>query len=263
MVEFQNVSSWPQSLDFSSFVGAIRSSDGKTAYSGKPRTTAGESMLGKRMINGCETQTYVIPFGSVPFATQVFEIEMGGKPVASWLSWLSAPKPDEPAPVPEPEPTEPAPSPDPVPTPEPNPTPTPIPGPVGSGVPAGAGAWQLYGSIWSFKVDELGQGPDGNWQGIVSVRSESTDRVGMTASQIEAFLINEDGETIRQVGNLYRASVTGPSASLEKLNGTQWMQKGDTIRIRLLWEGSKGLHPVKLRIRNSGGNPTTHDFSMR
>lgn len=143
------------------------------------------------------------------------------------------------------------------------PAPAPSPSPGSGGVPSGAGSWQLYGSIWSFKVDELVQGPDGHWQAIVSVRDESTDRVGMTASEIEAFLINEDGETIRQTGNLYRPSVTGPVASLERLTGTQWMEKGDTIRVRLVWDQSKDLHPIKLRVRDSGHDPVIREFPLR
>ncbi|WP_342249052.1 hypothetical protein [Sphingomonas sp. OTU376] len=134
-------------------------------------------------------------------------------------------------------------------------------GPAGPGVPAGAGSWQRYG-IWSFKVDELAQGPDGHWQAIVSVRAE-TDHIGMRASEIDAFLIDADGQSIRDDGNLYDDKVTGTAAGLERDPGTNGMQRRDTARFRLLFPDSKDLNPVTLRIRNSGADQVSNDYPMR
>ncbi|MBB4840299.1 hypothetical protein HNP52_003391 [Sphingomonas kyeonggiensis] len=131
---------------------------------------------------------------------------------------------------------------------------------AGPGVPAGASSWQRYG-IWSFKVDELAQGPDGHWQAIVSVRAE-TDHVGMRASEIDAFLIDADGQSIRDDGNLYDDKVTGTAAGLERDPGTNGMQRRDTARFRLLFPESKDLNPVTLRIRNSGADQVSNDYPM-
>ncbi|WP_342249051.1 hypothetical protein [Sphingomonas sp. OTU376] len=265
VIEFQNVSDQAQLLDFSAMTGTLRGANGQKAMASRARSTGGETMLGRRAINVCETQTYSIPFGSVPFAASVLELATGDSVIASWMSPLSAPEPKPqptPQPTPEPSPPTPAPAPPPAPAPSPAPTPVPAPGPGGASVPAGAGNWQLYGSLWSFKVDEVRQGPDGSWQAIISVRAEA-NRIGMASAQIEMSLINNDGEVIRQAGRLYRPSVTGPAKSLEPIIGTQWMQKGDTIRVRLLFEESKDLHPTRLRIADTGYRPVSRDFAMR
>jgi hypothetical protein len=156
------------------------------------------------------------------------------------------------------------PAPTPPPAPEPNPAPVPGPAPAPSGrVPAGAGSWQQYGPIWSFKVDELAQGPDGEWQAVISARSESNDKVGMTAGEIQAFLINADGETLKNWGELYKASSTGPASALRSVDGTLWMQRGDVVRFRIRFDGSREFGPVRFRIGGTGGSPVLRTFDMR
>lgn len=157
--------------------------------------------------------------------------------------------------------TPPAPPPPPPPPPPPRaPSSDPAPQqPSGSGASSG---WQRYGDIWSFKLDELGRGPDGSWQAVVSVRSESRDKVGLTASEIDAYLTNADGETLPEAGNLYKASVTGTAAGLEKLSGTQWMQQGDTMRVRLLFLDSARFNPIRFRLKSSGGDSTSRNFPV-
>ena len=85
----------------------------------------------------------------------------------------------------------------------------------------------------------------------------------MRASEIDAFLINIDGQSIPDDGNLYDAKVTGTAAGLERVSSTQWMQRRDTIRVRLLFPESRDLSPTTLRIRNSGADQVSHDYPMR
>ena len=45
-------------------------------------------------------------------------------------------------------------------------------------------------------------------------------------------------------------------------SGTQWMQRGDVIRVRLLFEGSRALTPRRLRLRSSGGGAVAETFDL-
>jgi hypothetical protein len=270
--DLQNIGLDARTLDLPNLKAVYRTRDGREFAGDQPSPEGGKP----RTVQSCENQRYVIFFQGVTEPVSTVELSLGGKRIAYWLAPLAGP-PTAPPPPPPPPPS-PAPPPPPPPAPPPGssappppsppppvsqPSPVPPPPASGGGIPAGSGSWQLYGSLWSFKVDELGQGPDGNWQAIVSARSESSQPIGMSAGQVEAFLINADGEAMRQDGGLYRASVTGPAKALERMTGVSWMEKGDTVRVRLLWNDSKGLKPVKLRLRDSGRDPTVREFPLR
>lgn len=138
--------------------------------------------------------------------------------------------------------------------------PSPAPG-TGVLHPAGASSYQNYG-VWDFKVDELSQGPDGHWQAVFMARAAASHRIGMVSSEIKLFLINEDGEVVVNWGELYKASVTGPSLGLEKVPGTLWMEKGDQARVRVRWDKSRHFKPVKLRMQSTGAGAVVRTFPI-
>jgi hypothetical protein len=135
-------------------------------------------------------------------------------------------------------------------------------GPVASSASAdGASGYQRYGA-WDFRLEGLETGPDGQWQAVIGVRNAANYRQGMVVSEIKAFLITADGETLTNWGELYKASVGGNSAGLETVAGTLWLEPGDETRVRLRWDGSRGLKPAKLRLQSTGATSATRTFSV-
>ena len=130
-------------------------------------------------------------------------------------------------------------------------------------MPAGAGTWQQYGPNWSFKVDELAQGPDGHWQAVVSARSENRVRVGFHPSEIQAYLIDADGAALRDDGNFYKASAQGHASGLPFVDGRLWMQQSDVVRVRLVFKNSAGVQPVRFRLGSTHGDAVLRTFDMR
>jgi hypothetical protein len=125
----------------------------------------------------------------------------------------------------------------------------------------GATAYQRYGD-WEFKLDRLEVGPDEQWQAVIGVRNAAGHRQGMVASEIKVFLINEDGETLANWGELYKASLQGSSSGLETVPGTLWVEPGDQTRIRLRFDGSRDLKPVKIRIQSTGATAQIRTFDV-
>jgi hypothetical protein len=131
----------------------------------------------------------------------------------------------------------------------------------GSGGGGAGGGFQRYGD-WEFKLDTLKLGPDEQWQAVIAVRNAARHRQGMVASEIKVSLIDQEGETLLNWGELYKASVEGPSAGLEPVNGTLWMEPGDRTRIRLRFDGSRGMRPAKIRIQSTGASAETRTFPV-
>ncbi|MGR4866715.1 hypothetical protein [Caulobacter sp. LARHSG274] len=203
-------------------------------------------------VGPCQVGRVKVVFSDVHAAKSLI-VATGGLQVATW-----ALPPADQTPTPGP-----APTPPPSPGPAPAPSPAPFPAPQSQGdVPVGAGTFQTYG-IWAFKVDELGRGPDGQWQAVVTVRNAANSRFGMVASEIKVFLINADGQSLVNWGDLYKASVIGPASALEKLSGVQWMEPGDQIRLRLRWDGSRTFKPTRLRLQSTGASATSRTFDLR
>jgi hypothetical protein len=121
--------------------------------------------------------------------------------------------------------------------------------------------FQRYGA-WDFKLDRLERGADDAWQAVIAVRNAAQYRQGMVASEINLFLITEDGETLHSWGELYKASVEGSAAGLEPVPGTLWLEPGDMTRVRLRFEGSRGTKPAKLRIQSTGATSQSRTFPV-
>ena len=124
-----------------------------------------------------------------------------------------------------------------------------------------ASAFQRYGN-WDFRLEELKVGVDEQWQAVIGVRNAAGHRQGMVASEIKVFLISEDGETLVNWGELYRASVEGSSAGLETALGTLWLEPKDKTRIRLRFDNSRDVKPVKIRIQSTGATAQTRTFDL-
>jgi hypothetical protein len=158
------------------------------------------------------------------------------------------------------------PTPAPRPQPQPGPAPTPAPQPVSeAGRPAAGGAFggmQSYGP-WSFQVAELARGPDGNYQAVVTVRNASQQRLGFTITDLDASLIDADGRTVRRLGNLYLASPTGPASALERNPSTNYLEPGDQLRARLLFQGTAAFDPVQIRLKEPVRSGATRTFPTR
>lgn len=123
------------------------------------------------------------------------------------------------------------------------------------------GGFQRYGN-WDFRFDTLELGADEQWQAVVTVRNPEAHRQGLVASEISLFLITEDGETLENWGELYKAGVEGSSAGLEPAPGTMWLERGDAMRIRLRFDGSRGMKPAKLRIQSTGATAQARTFPV-
>lgn len=123
------------------------------------------------------------------------------------------------------------------------------------------GAYQRYGE-WGFKLNELKVGVDEQWQAVIGVRNMANHRQGMVSSEIKVFLITEDGETIANWGEIYKASVEGSSSGLEP-TATLWLEPGDEIRIRLRFANSRGIKPAKIRIQSTGSTAMVRTFAVR
>ncbi len=124
-----------------------------------------------------------------------------------------------------------------------------------------SGDYDTYGN-WQFKVDEVQIGADGEWQAIIGVRNMQEFRQGMVVSEIKAALITADGETLQNWGELYRASVSGGGAGLEKLPGTLWIEPGQAARFRLRFAGSRGIKPTRIRIESTGATAQSRTFDL-
>lgn len=124
----------------------------------------------------------------------------------------------------------------------------------------GASGFQTYGA-WEFKLDELKVGPDEQWQAVIGVRNAAGHRQGLVASEIKVFLITEDGETLANWGELYKASVEGSSSGLETLP-TLWLEDGDEARIRIRFADSRNVRPVKIRLQSTGATAQIRTFPV-
>lgn len=131
---------------------------------------------------------------------------------------------------------------------------------VKGGSASGASGFQSYGP-WEFKLDELKVGPDEQWQAVIGVRNGAGHRQGLVASEIKVFLITEDGETLANWGELYKASVEGPSSGLETLP-TLWLEEGDEARVRIRFADSRNIRPVKIRIQSTGATAQIRTFPV-
>jgi hypothetical protein len=97
---------------------------------------------------------------------------------------------------------------------------------------------------------------------VFTVRNSSRQRLSFSITDFDAYLINADDRSIRRLGNLHAASVTGPASSLERI-GMSYLEPGDTLRSRILFPGTKGWEPVKLRIKEPVRSLTTNNYPLR
>ena len=104
-----------------------------------------------------------------------------------------------------------------------------------------------YG-IWDFRIESIERDEQGLWQAVVWVRDAATRRVGLAEEGVMITMFDSDGRSIATYGTLFRASVTGSLQELETIPQTMWMEKGDEIRVRLVFPRSAGFDPVRLRL---------------
>ncbi len=277
-IEIQHVGLDPRNIDFNTMTAVIRSHDGQSATVRQARDEGGQAVSGRRAFTRCQRQTFQLVFAAVPFDTLTLEVRLGDRVIAS-LNAIGRKPVAEPPPTPTPTPM-PSPIPEPVPAPPqaPNPAPPPsapppLPAPVptpappvpatpgGLSVPSGAASLQTYGP-WQFKVDELLRGPDGHIQAVVTVRNASQQRLPFSITDIEAFVIDADGQSIRRLGNLYRVSPAGPADALVPA-GMSYLEPGDQIRGRLFFANTKDFAPVQLRLKEPVRSLTVNTYPIR
>jgi hypothetical protein len=257
-VELQNVSGEQHNIDFSKVAASLQARDGESAVAGEWRDESGRVVTGTRILHRCDRRIFTLRFSSVPFETSKLDVRVGDLPVASFPS--VAPAPTRPAPDTAP-PQSPAPAPAPGPAPAPMPAPLPAPSAGGIALPAGASGYQAYGP-GQFKVDQLLRGPDGDIQAVVSARNASEKRLPFSIADFDAYLIGEDGRTIRRLGNLYRLASAGPASALV-LAGMSYLEPGDEIRARIVFPGTKDFQPAKLRLKEPVRSLTVNTYPLR
>jgi hypothetical protein len=111
-----------------------------------------------------------------------------------------------------------------------------------NGGPAGASMSLKY---YDVTLEELKRNAAGEWEAVLTVKNAHASRLGLTASEVTMFLLDGDGVSFRNVGNLYKASVTD---DLERVTNTLWMETGDSVRVRLHFPGTKGFTPTRFRL---------------
>jgi hypothetical protein len=275
VLEIQHIGENARTIDLSRVTAMLRRKNGTLEQAEAPRESSGAA-LGSKNFSLCGFQAMHFRWARVLEEAETIELHVDGHKVATLAALIPpatsfppepAPHPQpapapQPSPVPAPPPTpKPTPTPAPAPAPSPAPAPAPAPAPGGSDVPAGAATFSEYGP-WQFKVDELVRGPDGHYQLVFTVRNSSRQRLSFSITDFDAYLINADDRSIRRLGNLHAASVTGPASSLERI-GMSYLEPGDTLRSRILFPGTKGWEPVKLRIKEPVRSLTTNNYPLR
>ncbi|HWU96566.1 MAG TPA: hypothetical protein VN029_13285, partial [Sphingomonas sp.] len=85
-VEFQNVDTWGQTLDFAAMEASFTAADGKSAKADRITIADGTQATGARGMDACEVQAYTFHFPEVPFAGKQLTLRMGGKTVGDWTT---------------------------------------------------------------------------------------------------------------------------------------------------------------------------------
>lgn len=134
--------------------------------------------------------------------------------------------------------------------------------PGGSAQVGGSAAGFDHYGDWQIKLERLERGSDDAWQVIIAVSNAAPYRQGLVASSVRLFLISDDGETLPNWGELYKASVEGSASGLEPVSGTVWLEPGDGARVRLRFDGSRRFKPARLRIQSTGAQPEARTFPV-
>jgi hypothetical protein len=246
-------------IDLSRATAYFLTKDRKAVQAQTPRDASGKE-LGMRSFQLCEHQVLHYRWTHLPDEVVAIEFNIGTQRIGEIPVSLPAATAGRPAPQPAPAPA-PQPAPAPAPAPAPEPVPAPAPVPSGRGVPQGAASFVSYGP-WEYKVDELARGPDGHFQAVFTVRNASQQRLPFSITDFEATLIDADGRGIRRLGNLYRASVTGPASSLVNA-GMSYLEPGDEMRARIVFPGTNGFTPTQLRIKEPVRSLTVNSYPLR
>lgn len=117
-------------------------------------------------------------------------------------------------------------------------------------------------NIYAIRVDAFGPGDDGNYQAVLTLRNGSPKRQGLAASHLELYLIDADGESIRNFGNLYNVRSKGGFAALERHDQTLWVERDAEVKVRIFFPQSAGFAPSKLRVRENVATPATVTFAI-
>ena len=128
---------------------------------------------------------------------------------------------------------------------------------------SGATPWDYanYG-IWDIRIESLERDAAGNFQAVVWVRDAASYRVGLTTDGVSITMFDSDGRSIATASTLYRASVTGTWSQLEAIPETMWMEKGDEIRVRLIFPHSGQFDPVRLRLWSGDRQTFSRTFAL-
>jgi hypothetical protein len=115
---------------------------------------------------------------------------------------------------------------------------------------------------YALRVESVERGPDRHWQALVTVRNLQATRASLSSGHLALRLRNASGEEIRNWGELYRASVTGPVSKLDKLVDTVIINPGEEAKVRLAFFNSARFTPVSFRMENVMES-SFKDHSMR
>lgn len=128
--------------------------------------------------------------------------------------------------------------------------------------PTDTSVYANYG-IWDIRIESMTRDAQGNWQAVVWVRDAASYRVGLTTDGVCITMFDSDGRSIATASTLYRASVQGTWSQLEAIPQTMWMEKGDEIRVRLIFPHSAKFDPVRLRVWSGDRETFSRTFDLK
>jgi hypothetical protein len=115
----------------------------------------------------------------------------------------------------------------------------------GAIAPEARAAGTVAGKLFDFSIQKVERDAEtGEWQMVLGVHNSYEARLGVVPTSFSATLIDADGNPVRWDGNLYKASEPGR----EPVDGTLWLEPGESLRVRLHFAGSKKLRPARVKL---------------
>lgn len=116
--------------------------------------------------------------------------------------------------------------------------------------------------VYAVRVDEIGTGPDGEYQAVLTVKNKTGRAAGLVASHLQVALINAENEPRTSDGNLYEPDASGPREGLPIIGKTIVLAPNEQARVRVAFWRSKGFVPATLRVREYVNRESTVTYAI-
>lgn len=117
--------------------------------------------------------------------------------------------------------------------------------------------------VYAIRVDEIGTGPDGEYQAILTVKNKSARPAGLVASHLQLALVSAENEPRVSDGNLYEPDAVGPREGLPIIKDTIPLAPKEQARVKLTFWRSKGFAPATVRVREYVNRESTVTYAVR